>query len=483
MAKIVKVEDVSRYDIGEYGRLLCQMPHFQMQEDELKAYIEKLIRRGYFYVIEDSGRVLGLIGFYANDTVNKIAYFSSMAVDPSIRGQGWSRKLLNLAFEDSRKAGMKEAHARVVKTNTFAMAIYRRRGCNVSECKEDPSRFNIVFPLNHPLLSVVCLAYNAAPYIRAALDGFLMQKTSFFFEILVHDDASTDGTADIIREYMDRHPDRIRAVFQTENQFSKGVEVSSTFLFPLIRGKYVAVCEGDDCWTDPLKLQKQVDWLDAHPESSICFHPVTVHFEDDSRPDSVYPTAKDRQSGFTFQQLLRHNFIQTNSVVFRWQLKGREDDVPHGIVPRDWFTNLLHAEKGPIGFIPDVMGVYRRHPGGVWWNASDAPDAFYLRNGFRHLAFYKAVKDRFGYDNPSALDLAANTMAAELRAGRNDRATAVVEAFPEYVRGAFERIVERAKLERELARARRRLRRMIWIAATVAAIALAALCLLIGSLS
>ena len=197
-----------------------------------------------------------------------------------------------------------------------------------------------------PRLSVVCLAYNAAPYIRAALDGFMAQKTGFPFEVLIHDDASTDGTADIIREYADRRPDLIRAVFQRENQFSKGVAVSSTHLWPLIRGEYVAMCEGDDYWTDPLKLQKQVDWLDAHPESSVCFHPVTVHFEDGSRPDSLYPSPKDCPDGFTFQGLLRHNFIQTNSVVFRWKLKGRENEVPLNIVPRDWFTNLLHAEKG-----------------------------------------------------------------------------------------------------------------------------------------
>ncbi len=327
-----------------------------------------------------------------------------------------------------------------------------------------------------PRLSVVCLAYNAAPYIRAALDGFLAQKTGFPFEVLIHDDASTDGTADIIREYADRRPDLIRAVFQRENQFSKGVAVSSTHLWPLIRGEYVAMCEGDDYWTDPLKLQKQVDWLDAHPESSVCFHPVTVHFEDGSRPDSLYPSPKDCPDGFTFQGLLRHNFIQTNSVVFRWKLKGHETEVPADISPRDWFTNLIHAEKGPIGFIPDAMGVYRRHQGGVWWNSSDSPDVFYLRNGYKHLAFYGAVKRRFGYDNPEAIPLAASTIAAELRAGNADRAADVVRAFPEYVRGAMELFAGRDRLEKELARARRRLRRVTWIAAASIVVLAVALC-------
>lgn len=475
MSEIVKVEDASRYDVAQYERLFGQLPHFRMRGEELMAYIRKIVRHGTLYAIDDGGKLLGHAGFYANDMEKKAAYLSSLAVDSSLRGQGWGDRLMDRVFEDCRRVGMKDVMATVVKTNAIAVEMYKRRGCRFTECEGDPSRFSIAFPMDYPRLSVVCLAYNAAPYIRQALDGFLMQKTRFPFEVLIHDDASTDGTADIIREYAERFPDIVRPVFQRENQFSKGVAASSAFLWPLIRGKYVAMCEGDDYWTDPLKLQKQVDWLDAHPDSSVCFHPVVVHFEDGSHKDSAYPMPKDCPDGFTFEGLLRHNFIQTNSVVFRWKLKGREDEVPADITPRDWFTNLLHAEKGPIGFIPEAMGVYRRHQGGVWWNSPDAPDAFYLRNGFRHLAFYKAVKDRFGYDNPCAVDLAANTIAAELRAGKVDRAVETLKAYPDYACKALGVIAERDRLERELARARRRLKRVIWAAAIALALTLLAL--------
>ena len=116
-----------------------------------------------------------------------------------------------------------------------------------------------------------------------------------------------------------------------------------------------------------------------------------------------------------------------------------------------------------------------RHPGGVWWNSADAPDAFYLRNGFRHLAFYKAVKNRFGYDNPCAVDLAANTIAAELRAGHVDRAVETLKAYPDYACKALGVIAERDRLERELARSRRRLKRVIWAAAIAVALVLLAL--------
>ena len=477
MAEIVKIDDVTRYDIREYERLLMQMPLFRMRGDELRAYIEKMIRHGTVYAIDEGGRLMGVTGFYSNDLENGVAYWSSLAIDPSLQGQRWALRLLDLVADDCRRARMKVVRGRVVKGNKHALGFYTRYGFTVADSKDDPNRYAVELVLPPPpRLSVVCITYNAAPYIRAALDGFLMQKTNFPFEVLIHDDASTDGTADIIREYESRHPDIIRAVLQSENQFSKGVSVSTTFLCPLIRGEYVAVCEGDDYWTDPLKLQKQVDWLDAHPESSICFHPVVVHFEDGSREDSLYPAPKDCPQGFTFEGLLRHNYMQTNSVVFRWKLKGRENEVPLNIVPRDWFTNLLHAEKGPIGFIPEAMGVYRRHAGGVWWSAPDAPDTFYLRNGFRHLAFYQAVKQRFGYDNPAAPPLAANTIAAELRSGDVERAVDVVRAYPGYVRQALETIAERERLERELARARRRLKRVVWLAVVATVMLLAALC-------
>ena len=127
------------------------------------------------------------------------------------------------------------------------------------------------------IVSVSCITYNHAPYIRACLDGFLMQKTSFVFEILIHDDCSTDGTREIIEEYSKKYPDIIFPIFQTENQYSKGVRgMMARFNFPRSRGKYIALCEGDDYWSDPYKLQRQVDFLEANTDFSICFHNMKI---------------------------------------------------------------------------------------------------------------------------------------------------------------------------------------------------------------
>lgn len=121
-----------------------------------------------------------------------------------------------------------------------------------------------------PLVSIYCLTYNHEPYIRDCLDGFLMQKTDFAFEVIVHDDASTDRTQDIIREYEEKYPGIIRPIYQAVNQYRLNVPMVTKFVFPKVSGKYVAICEGDDYWTDPEKLQRQVKMLEEHPECHFC---------------------------------------------------------------------------------------------------------------------------------------------------------------------------------------------------------------------
>lgn len=120
------------------------------------------------------------------------------------------------------------------------------------------------------MVTIRCLTYNHEPYIRQCLEGFVMQKTNFRFEAIVHDDASTDGTAAIIREYAEKYPDIIKPIFQTENQYSKHDGTIRRILNEHTHGKYVAMCEGDDYWTDPLKLQKQVDFLESNRDYVFC---------------------------------------------------------------------------------------------------------------------------------------------------------------------------------------------------------------------
>ena len=221
-----------------------------------------------------------------------------------------------------------------------------------------------------PLVSIFTLAYNHAPYIRQCLEGFLMQRTTFSFECLIHDDASTDETADIIREYESRYPDIIKPIYQTENQYSKGGGITRKFLIPRAQGKYIAICEGDDYWTDPLKLQKQVDFLETHPDYTICGGMYRILKEGDTElteRDLLVREMKKFPKGrtVTLQNYLEPYLLQFLTVCYRKdcfnierldQIKYSKDDTIYAM--------LLEQGKGFV--FPDYFGVYRMHQSGIW---------------------------------------------------------------------------------------------------------------------
>ena len=138
------------------------------------------------------------------------------------------------------------------------------------------------------LVSIHCLVYNHEPYLRQCLDGFVMQQTDFRFEAVVHDDASTDGSVGIIREYAEKYPDIIKPIFETENQYSKKGGILSKIMDDACTGKYVAMCEGDDYWIDPFKLQKQVDFMESHLDYSMCCSDAVIETEDGTECWSRY---------------------------------------------------------------------------------------------------------------------------------------------------------------------------------------------------
>ena len=154
------------------------------------------------------------------------------------------------------------------------------------------------------VVSVLCTAYNHEKYIRQCLDSFVMQKTNFKFEVIVHDDASTDNTANIIREYENKYPDIIKPIYQKENQYSKGVSLSK-IICAKCRGKYVAFCEGDDFWTDELKLQKQVDALENNTECKCCVCTVRDVDEDGTSLNLTLPSVPFESSAIDIEGFLK----------------------------------------------------------------------------------------------------------------------------------------------------------------------------------
>lgn len=221
------------------------------------------------------------------------------------------------------------------------------------------------------MVTIQCITYNHEKYIRQCLEGFVMQKTNFRFEAIVHDDASTDGTADIIREYAKQYPDIIKPIFETENQYSKHDGTIGKIIRQNTFGKYVAMCEGDDYWIDPLKLQKQVDFLECHPECVYSCHRYYVYNEYTKEKylmPNKYFDNQTASSEFTFD--VRYPFLQewitkTLTCVYRWD--AFDTTVTNNFkYYRDVHLVYYLLSKGKGVCHSFVGGVYRKNAGGVF---------------------------------------------------------------------------------------------------------------------
>jgi hypothetical protein len=238
-----------------------------------------------------------------------------------------------------------------------------------------------------PMVTIWCITYNHVNFIRDAIEGFLMQETTFPVEILIHDDASTDGTAEIVREYQAAYPHLIRAVLQTENQWSKGIKPAQ-LLNKMVRGKFVALCEGDDYWTSPLKLQKQVEVLEADSCVVGVFHAVDM--TDVSGVFLGRLPLEEGERHLAFQDIVAVNDRATCSILYRHEVPGPDLSWAKDLPMRDWPLQATLAAKGPWRLLPEVMAVYRRHEGGVW----SCLDGDGVMKGT--LMFYNAASKKFG---------------------------------------------------------------------------------------
>ena len=262
------------------------------------------------------------------------------------------------------------------------------------------------------MVSVCCLVYNHEPFLRECFEGFVMQKTTFPIEILVHDDASTDHSADIIREYTAKYPDLFKPIYQTENQYSKGVKITATYQIPRARGKYIAMCEGDDYWIDPLKLQKQVEFLEENTDFSLCFHKVKIESEDEKDME-IYAHLEER--AYTNREIYNKWTIPTCSVLFkRVNLNYKTSSK---IVFGDIYLFLTIMRKGNAFCLDFCGAVYRRHANGMSspsiWNKKLAKKLFYQ---------YRFMQNEF----PDVKDISIrlrNKYLKQLLDDKNDRDT------------------------------------------------------------
>lgn len=260
------------------------------------------------------------------------------------------------------------------------------------------------------IVSIICTAYNHEKHIRSALDGFVMQKTNFAFEALVHDDASTDATADIIREYAEKYPDIIKPIIQTENQYSKKVLITNDIILPMARGKYLAFCEGDDFWTDANKLQLQIDFMEKNPEYVACAHNTTFHYCNEDKADEMM-VLRDDEHDIEFEDVIwgLRNAYQTSALVVR---KEKFFNMPDfyftaskygfGDFPRAiWYTLI-----GKVRFFPYNMSTYRFMSSPTSWSTSGYTASKLLRQREGIIAMLEDVKKHVNDERKKLLDKA-----------------------------------------------------------------------------
>lgn len=234
-------------------------------------------------------------------------------------------------------------------------------------------------------VSICCLTYNHRDYIRQAIDGFLMQKANFNYEIIIHDDASTDGTVDILKEYQGKYTEKIRLLLQEENQTTKGIVITRNFLFPQVRGKYIAYCEGDDFWTYDGKLQEQYDLMEAHPEISACYHDAIMWSQSDDR---IMLNVINHPSGYISDEdviCTTKGWYPTASIFMRTEYI-KEQPVFTISTGDELWRNYL-ACRGKLYYINKAWSVYRQFANGAW-NTKYRKDKELALNHFKNIILY-----------------------------------------------------------------------------------------------
>lgn len=221
---------------------------------------------------------------------------------------------------------------------------------------------------NSVKVSIICITYNQEKYLRRALDSMLSQVTNFSYEILLHDDVSTDGTVDILHEYEEKYPNIIRVIYESENQYSKGVDFVANMVKNVARGKYIALCEGDDFWIDDHKLQIQYEALESHLECDMCACWGSTVTEDGTEEVSdIQP--KNHDCILPVEDVIKGGgqYLVTAGLFYRRSMY--DVMLPfEKVIPLDYAQQIKGALRYGIYYINKKMAVYRRYAGGSWTN-------------------------------------------------------------------------------------------------------------------
>ena len=238
-----------------------------------------------------------------------------------------------------------------------------------------------------PLVDINLITYNHEKFVARAIESVLEQQANFAYRLIIGDDCSTDNTQSIIRSYARQYPERIQTLLALEHRGIEHQDRMGMQVLGLSTAKYVALLDGDDYWTDAHKLQKQIDFLETNVDFAVCFHNVKVSY-DDHRRESWNYCRPDQKEISTLEDLLDRNFIATSSTVFRRECLGELPDWFLKMKTGDWLIHILNAQNGKIGYLNEVMGVYRIHDAGLWSRRSSIQNTLSEITMFEALASY-----------------------------------------------------------------------------------------------
>lgn len=236
---------------------------------------------------------------------------------------------------------------------------------------------------NASVANILIITYNHAAYIEQAVLSVVHQETNFAYTINVLDDCSTDGTTEIVRRLAGQFPDKINLIVNERNIGRTVTQRNFYRGFRSLKGKYIGILEGDDYWSSTKKLQKQVDFLDEHPEYSACAHNVMKVYEDGTREPHVFLPPQDKPDHDIFDLINLRTYFHTTTLLYRNVLGANPPRQFRNRFSCDLFITIAHAQYGPIRFFPDVMSVYRAHPGGRFSNLSETKGWMFNIDGFR----------------------------------------------------------------------------------------------------
>ncbi len=232
-------------------------------------------------------------------------------------------------------------------------------------------------------VSVLCLVYNHEKYLRQCLNSMLNQKTSFKYEIIIHDDCSTDNSKKIIEEFEKNNPNKIVAIYEKENQYSKGVRINKTIMIPRIKGKYFCFCEGDDFWTDEDKLQKQYDFMENNPDYKLCVHNSIAVNEKGKEIYKIEPLKTGGELTCNDFIVKGGNFVSTNAI-FSYSCYAKNLPDYFDLLSVDYVWQIYLSSQGKSYCFSEYMSAYRVGSSESWTNNINT-------NVQKHIAFKEKV--------------------------------------------------------------------------------------------